>query len=76
MQMEMFVRWLHHFLKHSGASLNNEALLILDGHATHTRNLEVIDMARAHGVTMLCLPPHCSHKMQPLDVGFMKPLST
>jgi len=22
------------------------------------------------------LPPHCSHKLQPLDVSFMKPLST
>ena len=38
-------------------------------------NMEVIDLARANGVVLLCLPPHCSHKMQPLDVSFMKPLS-
>jgi hypothetical protein len=25
---------------------------------------------------LLCLPPHCSHRLQPLDVGFMKPLMT
>ena len=37
--------------------------------------MEVIDLARANGVVLLCLPPHCSHKMQPLDVSFMKPLS-
>ena len=36
--------------------------------------MEVIDLARANGVVLLCLPPHCSHK-QPLDVSFMKPLS-
>ena len=38
--------------------------------------MEVIDLARANGVVLLCLPPHCSHKMQPLDVSFMKSLST
>ena len=38
-------------------------------------NMEVIDLARANGVVLLCLPPHCSHKMQPLNVSFMKPLS-
>lgn len=33
-------------------------------------------MARANNVLMLCLPPHCSHRMQPLDVTFMAPLNT
>ena len=51
-------------------------LLILDGHSTHTKILEIIDLAREHSVVLLCLPPHCSHRMQPLDVSFMKPLST
>ena len=50
--------------------------VILDGHSTHTKNLELIDLARENGVVMLCLPPHCSHRMQPLDVRFMKLLST
>ena len=34
----------------------------------------MIDLARANWVVLLCLPPHCSHKIQPLDVSFMKPL--
>lgn len=25
---------------------------------------------------MLCLPPHCTHRLQPLDVSFFGPLST
>ncbi|OWR52064.1 Tigger transposable element-derived protein 1 [Danaus plexippus plexippus] len=31
---------------------------------------------RDHGVHILSFPPHCTHRLQPLDVGFMKPLST
>ncbi|KAJ8967108.1 hypothetical protein NQ317_006989 [Molorchus minor] len=50
-------------------------LLLLDGHASHTKNLEVIDLAREKGVILLCFPPHCSHRLQPLDVAFMRPLS-
>ena len=41
----------------------------------HVKNLEAIDLARENGVVMMCFPPHCTHKLQPLDVGFMKPLS-
>lgn len=33
-------------------------------------------MARDNGVILLCFPNHCTHKLQPLDVGFMKPLNT
>lgn len=58
-----------------GASKDKKILLILDGHKTHTKNLELIDLARESGVALLCLPPHCSHRLQPLDVAFMKPLS-
>lgn len=46
-------------------------LLILDGHHSHTRNIELIDKARAHHVTIVCIPPHSSHKLQPLDKTFM-----
>ena len=37
--------------------------------------MEVINLERANGIVLLCLSPHCFHKMQPLDVSFMKPLS-
>ena len=76
MQLHIFVDWFKHFLQVTGAAPTNPVLLILDGHSTHTKNLEVIEMARENGVVLLCLPPHCSHKMQPLDVSFMKPLMT
>ena len=76
MQLEIFSQWFDHFLTFSGASKSHPVLLILDGHSTHVRNLDVINKARDFGVMIICLPAHCSHKMQPLDVSFMKPFST
>jgi hypothetical protein len=76
MQTEIFVEWFKHFLSHCRPDTDRPILLILDGHKTHTLNLDVINLAREKCVTLLCLPPHCSHRLQPLDVGFMKPLMT
>ena len=50
--------------------------MILDGHKTHTKNLTTIDYARDNGVVILSLPPHTSHKLQPLDRSFFKPLKS
>jgi len=49
-------------------------LLIVDGHYSHTKHLDVVDKAREHSVAIISLPPHSAHKMQPIDVGIMKPL--
>jgi hypothetical protein len=40
------------------------------------RNIDVIEMARSNSAVTACLPPHSSHKMQPLDVAFMNPFKT
>ncbi|KAJ8890335.1 hypothetical protein PR048_009843 [Dryococelus australis] len=42
----------------------------------HTRNIEAVDMARDNNVTIVSLPPHSRHKMQPLDKTFLSPLKT
>lgn len=73
---EIFSTWFKQFIQFSGATPNNHVLLLLDGHVSHTQNLEVIDLARKNGVIILCFPPHCTHKLQPADVAFMRPLST
>ncbi|XP_008180862.1 uncharacterized protein LOC100571291 [Acyrthosiphon pisum] len=57
------------------ATKEDPVLLLFDGHSSHTKNLPVINAARENGVILLCFPPHCSHKLQPCDVSFMKPLS-
>jgi DDE superfamily endonuclease len=50
-------------------------LLIVDGHSSHV-NMAFVDWADEHGVIILILPPHTTHRLQPLDVGLFQPLST
>ena len=76
MQTEIFVEWFKHLVKHAKPTADDPILLILDGHSTHTKSLTLIDLARANHVFILCLPPHTTHRLQPLDVSFMKPLKT
>ena len=73
---EVFKDYLNHFIEFVKPSTATPVLLILDGHASHTKNLDVIDLASSNGVIMLSLPPHTTHRLQPLDVGFYKPLQT
>lgn len=64
---ELFKKWfLKHFLLH--APKERPLLLIFDGHKS-PMNLEVVEAARKDNVILLCLPPHCSHILQPLDAG-------
>ena len=71
-----FFQWFLHFIKHTKPTKDDPVILVLDGHYSHTRNLEVITLARENHVDIICLPPHSSHKMQPLDKAFMGPLKT
>lgn len=68
---ELFMTWLQHFVKWTSASETNQHILILDGHHSH-KTLDAITYARDHGVHMITLPPHCTHKLQPLDRTFFK----
>ena len=70
----IFVKWLSHFISHVKPSPTDKHLIILDGHCSH-KTIEVIDLARKHGVDILVLPLHTTHRLQPLDVVFYKPLS-
>ena len=46
-------------------------LLIQDGHCSHV-SIEGIELATAHSIHLLCLLPHTTHILQPLDVGVFK----
>ena len=54
---------------------NKPILLISDGHASH-KTPEMRALAFQHNVLLYCLPPHTTHKLQPLDVGVFGPLQT
>ena len=73
MDSQLFVKWLEHFIKFVKPSKDHPVMLLLDGHCSH-KTLDAIETARDHGVILLCFPPHCTHKMQPLDVSFFGPL--
>lgn len=70
-----FVKYMRHFIERSNSSLNNPTLLLIDNHCSHL-SIEALDMAVENGVTLLSFPPHCSHKLQPLDVSVYGPVKT
>ena len=69
----LFIEWLTHFIVVTHASKTNEQLIVLDGHHSH-KTLEAINFCRDNGIHLIALPPHRTHKMQPLDHTFFKPL--
>lgn len=73
MTQEIFVKYMEHFLQHSHSTLDNPTLLLLDNHTSHM-SIEALDLAAANGVHMLTFPPHCSHRMQPLDISVFYPV--
>ena len=45
----------------------------MDGHGSHT-TAKFIAFCMEKAIDLLILPPHCSHVLQPLDVGVFSPL--
>jgi hypothetical protein len=43
----------------------------LDGHSSH-KSLEAVDFCEKNGIILLCLPPHTTHRLQPLDVSYFR----
>lgn len=70
---EIFVKLLLHFQSLVKASHNDKVLLIVDVHASH-KSFEALNFAKENGIEIVCLPPHCTYRMQPLDVCFYGPL--
>ena len=69
MDSELFLKWFQIiFLPHAKPTVENPALLLMDGHASHC-SPEVIDCARENNVILLALVPHTTHLCQPLDVA-------
>ena len=66
MSAACFTEFIKYFIKHTKCSKDRPVILILDNHDGHI-SIKTIDLSKENGVTLLTLPPHCSHKLQPLD---------
>lgn len=69
---EIFVSWLKQFISHTRASKDNPVMLLLDNHDSHV-SIAAIETARKYGVVMVSFPPHCTHRLQPLDIAVYSP---
>ncbi|KAJ3454583.1 hypothetical protein MRS44_013183 [Fusarium solani] len=68
------LEWLKHFDRHTKArSTGSYRLLILDGHESH-HSTDFEKYCEENNIITLCMPPHSSHLLQPLDVGCFGPL--
>ncbi|XP_071639548.1 uncharacterized protein [Temnothorax longispinosus] len=66
MQEEQFLIFLKHFQRYTNSSVNHGVLLLLDNHFSHIC-IQALDFCKENGIVVLSFPPHCSHKLQPLD---------
>lgn len=71
---DSFISWFKMFVNLSNPSPDKPVLLLLDGHCSHIKSLQLINIARENNVIMLTFPPHTTHRLQFLDVSFMAPL--
>lgn len=72
----LFTKWFAHFIATVQPKSRPEpTVLLFDGHASHTNNLDVIEMARASNVQLIVFPSHCTHRLQPLDVSVFKSIN-
>ncbi|RFN45100.1 hypothetical protein FIE12Z_10660 [Fusarium flagelliforme] len=66
--------WLKHFNEHTiNRSVGTYRLLIIDGHESH-HSADFEAYCKENNIITLCIPPHSSHLLQPLDVGCFGPL--
>ena len=73
MEPETFLLFMKHFVKTVKVNIEHPVLLLLDNHCSHLA-IDVLDYCKDNGVVLLSFPPHCSHKLQPLDRTVFDPL--
>jgi hypothetical protein len=72
---ELGKQWIERFheatFQYSGY---HSRLLLLDGHSSHV-TIDFMLTAAQKGILLVVLPPHSTHRLQPLDLGVYGPLS-
>lgn len=73
MKADQFLIFLEHFKRYAHASAERPTLLIMDNHSSHL-SIKGLEFCKANGIIVLTLPPHTSHKLQPLDRSVFGPI--
>jgi hypothetical protein len=67
---QIFNLWMDHFISHTNAYLK-PILLLVDGHGSHYFPT-ALEKAIAANISVIVFPSHCTHVLQPLDVGIFQ----
>lgn len=70
-----FLEWLRHFVEVTRQTPDRKVLLVMDNHESH-KYLAALEYASQNNVVFVSLPPHTTHRMQPLDRCVYGPLKT
>jgi hypothetical protein len=73
--MDIFLSFLQHFECHRNHEIGKKAILFLDGHKSHV-SAQAVEYCSQVGIELVCLPPHSTHRLQPLDTHFNKGLKS
>lgn len=72
MTSDLFLEVLKHIQKAKDCSKQNPIVLTLDNHESHI-GLDVVLYSRDHGIHMITLHPHTTHRTQALEVAVFSP---
>jgi hypothetical protein len=71
---EISVEFIRYFEKHTrGRKQGTYRLLMLNGHESH-HSADFKAVCKKHNIITLCMPPHSSHLLQPLNIALFGPL--
>ncbi|XP_030749703.1 uncharacterized protein LOC115877597 [Sitophilus oryzae] len=72
---DIYFKVVEHFIKSVRASKDNPTLLIVDEHSSH-KSLKAVNLCREHGIVVITLQPHCTYRLQPLDLTVFGPFKS
>ncbi|XP_047108578.1 uncharacterized protein LOC124777278 [Schistocerca piceifrons] len=63
----LFFELIQHIQNNVKSTIDDPVLLILDNHSSHV-SIDIFEFCKKHSIFTVTIPPHNSHKLQPLDV--------
>lgn len=61
-----FMKFISHFHRMVKPSVDDPVLLLLDNHDSHM-SIGTLKFCKENGIVVVSFPPHCTHRLQPLD---------